>query len=169
MCRCVCVYTRVWTCENRQRREGILLLLPSHPSPSLPARSPPMSLRLRGCPCPLDPLSLTLLLLGCHPRVCLCAPPRRPFAQHPVSLGWHRNAGYLGNHCGVSPCDWLGWGPTLGWWADLGGESCPWSPYGEGYSLEHERNRSVLWWAGLPSWGGDSCPNKDSESQNEAT
>ena len=42
------------------------------------------------------------------------------------------------------------------------------------------RGRDILWnmkgielcrggWAGLPSWGGDPCPNKDSESQNEAT
>ena len=93
--------------------------------------------------CP--PLSLTLLLSGFHPQVCLCAPPRHPLAQHPVSLGWHRSARYLGNRCRVSTCDWPGWGPTLGWWADLGGESCPWSLLGEGYSLEHERNQSVPW------------------------
>ena len=111
------------------------------------------------------PLSLTFLVSGCHPLGLSLSSPQRPLTQHPVSLGWHRSAGYLGNGCRVSTCDWPGWGPTLGWWADLGVESCPQSPSGEGHSLERERNQ----WAGLPSWGGNSCPNEDSELQNEAT
>lgn len=162
----MCMYTR----ENSKRRDGILFIPSFHPS-----------LFLTPCPCLCRfismtvpvlclPLSLTFLVSGCHPLGLSLSSPQRPLTQHPVSLGWHRSAGYLGNDCRASTCDWPGWGPTLGWWADLaGGESCPQSPLGEGHSLERERNPSVPWWAGLPSWGGNSCPNEDSELQNEAT
>lgn len=74
------------------------------------------------------PLSLTFLVSGGHSLGLSLSSPQRPLTQHPVSLGWHRSAGYLGNDCRVSTCDWPGWGPTLGWWADLRGASLVLSP-----------------------------------------
>lgn len=111
---------------------------------------PPFSVSLPAYPRPSHFLSTTvpglcspLSLLGCHPstppKAFSVSSPQHPLAQHPVSLGWHRSAGYLGNHCRVSTCDWPGWGPTLGWWADLGSDSCPRSPLGEGHSLKHRK------------------------------
>lgn len=76
----------------------------------------PVSACLRGCP-----RCFVLLFEGLWADLSLF--PQPPLSQHPVSLSWHRSAGYLGNQHRVNMCDWSGWELTLGWWADFRGDS----------------------------------------------
>lgn len=139
----ICIYVPcvdVFVCKNSKRRDEIFFCPCFLSSLFLPTVSPSVSL-VSATISVLCPLSLTLALQVCHSLgLSLSLVPLPPSTQ---SLCWHRSTGYLGNHCRVITCDWPGWGLTLGWQADFGGDSCPQSPLREGHSSEQEGDLSV--------------------------